>query len=225
MSTSELLEGKKYISPSAETTEGAVGKALNYSDKHTSFKIKNIKKNVLYGLTGSYLLAFLICLICDYIIFVKLSWSLIVGISLIGVWLLFLPFFIAKDRIVKKMLIILSLLIIPYLAILSFVLNIRLVLSLGACISIAAIVALWGVYGVFNKWENRKVLALGFAFLIGTVGQWGINFIVSIFIKNGTSDDLFYGALPLLFALICFGIDYGRRHLSVNTECVEEKKV
>lgn len=215
VSASELLGGEKSTSPIQETAEAVVGEALKYSDKSTALKVKKIKQNILLGLSGVFLLAIVICLICEYAVSGKLWWSLIVIISLLASWILLLPFLRARDGIVRKTLIALSVLIIPYLAVLSTILGVALVFSMGTCIAVVSILGLWCTYGVFCKWSNRKLFALGIFFLITLAEQWGINHIVTVFIKEAATDwasDLLNGIITLILAVICFGADHFKAH-------------
>ena len=51
-----------------------------------------IKKWGLYILTSMCLIAIMVCVICDYAITKTLTWSLIILLSLIAGWLVFVPF-------------------------------------------------------------------------------------------------------------------------------------
>lgn len=51
-----------------------------------------VKKWGLYILTSMCLIAVMVCVICDYVITKTLTWSLIVLLSLIAGWLVFVPF-------------------------------------------------------------------------------------------------------------------------------------
>ena len=64
-----------------------------------------IKKWGLYILTAMCLIAIMVCVICDYAITQTLTWSLIVLLSLIAGWLVFLPFFFLLIKVIKKSLI------------------------------------------------------------------------------------------------------------------------
>ena len=61
-----------------------------------------LKKWGLYILTSLCLIAIMVCVICDYVITNTLTWSLIVLLSLITGWLGFVPFFRAKNKVIKK---------------------------------------------------------------------------------------------------------------------------
>ena len=61
-----------------------------------------LKKWGLYILTSLCLIAIMVCVICDYVITNTLTWSLIVLLSLITGWLVFVPFFRAKNKVIKK---------------------------------------------------------------------------------------------------------------------------
>ncbi len=61
-----------------------------------------IKKWGLYILSSMCLVAIMVCVICDYVLTKNLTWSLIVLLSLIAGWLVFVPFFRAKSKVIRK---------------------------------------------------------------------------------------------------------------------------
>ena len=61
-----------------------------------------IKKWGLYVLSLMCLIAIMVCVICDYAMAKTLTWSLIVVLSLIAGWLVFVPFFRAKSKVIRK---------------------------------------------------------------------------------------------------------------------------
>ena len=84
-----------------------------------------LKKWGLYILTSLCLIAIMVCVICDYVITNTLTWSLIVLLSLITGWLGFVPFFRAKNKVIKKTLIVISIIALPFLAGLSAILKLN----------------------------------------------------------------------------------------------------
>ena len=81
-----------------------------------------IKKWGLYVLSSMCLIAIMVCVICDYAMTKTLTWSLIVVLSLIAGWLVFVPLISAGSKGIKKSLIVISIITLPFLAGLSAVL-------------------------------------------------------------------------------------------------------
>lgn len=212
VSTTELLMGEKNVTVSQEETETEVNEAFHYSTSHTGFKTNKIKRYLFGGISIIFLIAIMTCILCDYVINKKLTWSFIVMISLVASWLLMLPLFKSKEKIVRSLLIVLSIMIIPYLAILSMILKSFFVFSLGTSISVASLVGLWCIYGVFLKYVNRKIYAMGIIFLIMIPLALGITYISAYFINDFSivldANILLQAIIMLGLSFICFGIDY-----------------
>lgn len=77
------------------------------------------KRIILVIVSAAALIAGCVCLICDYFTSDRLSWSLIVAVSIIAAWLMLLPSLISRTKIVLKTLVVISAIPIPLLAILS----------------------------------------------------------------------------------------------------------
>ena len=99
----------------------------------------------ILGVSAAFLLACMVCLICDYAISRKLSWSLIVAVSLLAAWILLFPLFRAKEHRIRKGLLTLSVISFPYLAVLSILLHVPLLRTMGMCIGALAVLGLWGI--------------------------------------------------------------------------------
>lgn len=216
VTANELLSGEKTETASdPETAEEAVEKTVTYWGKSTGQKLEKIKQFLFLSASTAFMLAILICLICEFSISGSLSWSLIVLISVAAAWLWLFPLLSFQKKIVKKMLLLLSVEIIPYLALLSAILKTPRVLSLGSCVSLAALAGIWSIYGVWIKWGPRKYCALALSFLITIPMTWGINYTVSRFIGEAVREpasDLLNFSVSLILALFCFCLDYFTMH-------------
>ena len=212
VSTTELLIGEKNVTVSQEETEIKVNEAFHYSTSNTLSKSHKIKRYLFGGISIIFLIAIMTCMLCDYVINKEFTWSFIVMISVIASWLLMLPLFKSKEKIVRSLLIVLSIIIIPYLAILSMILKSLFVFSLSTSISVASLVGLWCIYGVFLKYVNRKIYAMGIIFLIMIPLVLGITYISAYFINDFSivldADILLQTIIMLGLSFICFGIDY-----------------
>ena len=174
-----------------------------------------IKKWGLYILTAMCFIAIMVCVICDYAMAKSLTWSLIVVLSLLAGWLVFVPFFSAGSKGIKQSLIVISIITLPFLAGLSAVLKSPLILSMGSSIAVLSIAAAWGIYGVFAKCQKRIFLALALSLLIAIPLACGITHIAAYFIESISVDfvsDLFHIITTLAFSGICLTIDFVRLH-------------
>lgn len=211
VSASELLSGEKKSEPPQKETETIIHEALVYSDKNTKSKFKKLRASALIIVTASFLLAAATCLICDFCITRKLTWSMIVIVSLIFGWLLLLPVLKFKDHIVKSTLIILSAAIIPYLIILGLILHVKLVYTLGSAVSVISAVGLWCIYAVFRKFDTNKLRALGISFLVLTPFCWCITSVTNFFLRQpaiNTFENLLNTIVLIILAAACLGGDY-----------------
>ena len=176
---------------------------------------EKIKRFIGLIFLSIFVIAAVICLICDYFITGKLSWSLIVVLSLTATWFLLFSFFKTKINSVRNLLIVLSIIIIPYLAALSAILIQPSVFYLGSCISIVSIIGLWGIYGVFLKYWNRKLYATGISCLVTIPLSLAISNVVTYFnygVKADLTYDTFRAIITLLLSIVCFGVDYFYNH-------------
>ena len=120
------------------------------------------KRIILVIVSAAALIAGCVCLICDYFTSDRLSWSLIAAVSIIAAWLMILPSLISRTKIVLKTLVVVSAIPIPLLAILSLLLNKSVIFTLGICITLIAIAAIWIIYGIFRKMQEKFVAGIWF---------------------------------------------------------------
>lgn len=215
VTTSELLRGEKETAKDITADMDMVDEALLYSNKRTVQKLVKLKRIALMVVSAVFILAAMICLICDYCISKGLTWSLIVIISLVAGWLLLFPFLKVQEMAVKKSLVVLSVIIIPYLVVLGWILEASVVAYMGACISVISIIGMWCIYAVFVKLRHRKLCAMGVAFLIVIPVTWGITHVVEWLVDEkvtNLADNVFNMLTTLLLAFICFGMDYFKMH-------------
>lgn len=170
----------------------------------------------ILGVSAVFLLACLVCLICDYAISRKLSWSLIVAVSLLAAWILLFPFFRAKEHRIQKGLLTLSVISFPYLAMLSILLQVPLLRTMGMCIGALVVLGLWGIYGiVVREWNSRRYFAFGIICFIAIAEEYGINLIIDEFLGATTRDKSFVlleCMIMLLLAAASFGVGCCRTH-------------
>ena len=169
------------------------------------------KRIILVIVSAAALIAGCVCLICDYFTSDRLSWSLIVAVSIIAAWLMLLPSLISRTKIVLKTLVVVSAIPIPLLAILSLLLNKSVIFTLGICITLIAIAAIWVIYGIFRKCKKNMWRAFGFALLVLIPVPIVITHISDYFLPQVQFDftsDIFNSGITLALSLVCFGVDY-----------------
>ena len=174
-----------------------------------------MKKWGLYVLSSMCLIAIMACVICDYAMTKTSTWSLIVVLSLIAGWLVFVPLISAGSKGIKKSLIVINIITLPFLAGLSAVLKSPLILSMGSSIAVLSIAAVWGIYGVFVKYQKRVFLAFALSLLIVIPLACGITHIAAYFVESISMDfvsDLFHIITTLVLSGTCLMIDLVRQH-------------
>jgi len=172
---------------------------------------ERVKHRILIALSATAMIAIFVCLTCDYFTSEYLQWSLIATVSIVLAWCLCVPIFIAKSKIILKMLITVSVLVIPYLLLLGFLLKQSIVFKVGACVSVVTLAAVWLIYWIFQKCRSRLWRGTGFAMLVVIPVAIIINHVATYFVSQGEFDmtsDLFNSIITFMLAIICFGIDY-----------------
>lgn len=216
VSVTELLAGEAAQAPVPEA-EAQVQTALTYSASVAGQRWARARWYSFVGLTFSCLAAALICFICDFVIFRKLSWSLIVFASLALGWALCMPLLTAgKKRLLKAMLAV-TLLILPYLGCLSLVLHESMIFKLGSVVSLLSLAFLWFAYLLFTRLRGHRWSAAGVLLLLAFPFTCAINGLIPWFLPSQTSESNLLVNLftCILAAALCFGADFmiifGRR--------------
>lgn len=178
-----------------------------------------MKKSNQYLLVGAsivYLVALIVCFICDYFTSYGLSWSLIILLSLAASWLVVFVLLVGKKKVVLKLLITVSVIAVPFLFLLSLILHDSKIFSLGACIVLLSVAAIWIVYGLAIKYHGRIFLIVGLAFLISIPLTFGITYLAACFngaIYTDVASDIFHAVISLELAGVSFSIDCTVCHL------------
>ena len=189
--------------------------------KKRTYKLsEKFKTNIFIIISIIALISNCICVICDYFTSKNLSWSFIVIISTIAVWLLILPLLTAKTKIILKTLIIISVIPIPFLSILALLLKKIVILKLGTCISLVSIISIWIIYVFFCKYNKRLWRTFGLTLLIFIPLSIIITHLVAYFIPQKQFDftaNIFNSLITLSLSLVCFCLDY--------LSCLKKKEV
>lgn len=174
------------------------------------FNRQNVGKGIGITLILGSLLAIVICLICDYFMIGGLDWSLIVMLSIVSFWM-FIPITFAKKFSIRNVLIVLSVICIPFLFGLSQIIEAPLVFTLGSAIAFVSCLGLWWSYFIFRKYQQQKLLAIGF-FLLLTIPLvllivWLVDLKIESFVARQNSV-FFQLSMSLLIAISCFVVFY-----------------
>lgn len=215
VSVTELLGGAR--APEAEAPEApeapsrdTAGDILSYARKTASQRREKLRLWLFAGLSGAFLLAALVCWICDMALNRALTWSLIVCVSLTLAWVVLLPLLTLRRTPVPWALAALSAAILPYLYILGDLLGDPRVFRLGLPIAPAAALYLWGVYAVCRRHRRRKWRAAGEILLLTAVLNFAVDIAVYVLVPN----EMLWGGPLAALALSagCSLVDYVLRH-------------
>ena len=213
ITVNELLSGEEIDTENMESYQKRLDENLITLKRKDE---NNMKKNVMISIlySGTFLICFMVCLICNLAISGNLTWSLIPISSIVFAWVISFPSIILGKRGIIVSLISLSVFIIPYLFLLSSLIKVKEVFSIGAGMAVVSIVFLWIIAAVFNRiGKTRKLIALGITFLLAIPFLFTINGILSNMIAEPILDiwDMLSIFLLLISAFISFLYDYAKK--------------
>lgn len=214
VSVTELLGGARASEPPAKAPEAPLrdtaGDILSYARKTAAQRRQKLRLWLFAGLSGAFVLASLVCWICDMALNRALTWSLIVCVSLTLAWAVLLPLLTLRRRPVLWALAALSAAILPYLYILGDLLEDPRVFRLGLPIAPAAALYLWGVYAVCRRHRRRKWYAAGEILLLTAALNFAVDIAVCVLAPSG----MLWGGPLIALALSagCSLADYVLRH-------------
>ena len=144
----------------------------------------------------------------------RLTWSLIPASSIVFAWVISFPGILLGKKGIAVSFISLSVFIVPYLYLLSRLLNVKAVFSIGTAIAFVSVIFLWLLFAVFSRiGKNKKLIALGIAFLLAIPFMFVVNVVLSGMTAEPVLDvwDMLTAFLLLIFAFISFLFDYARK--------------
>lgn len=213
VTTNELLNGKISISTPVHQTDTVIKTALGYADKATQNKSKNLRTIWKIVISVAFLLAIIICSICNVAISGTFTWSLYPIFSIIFAWLIIFPLFQYKNICVS--LVSFSVLIIPFLFALNRIIgNAKLLMPIGIRASVIMVAYLWSIYILFYIMKTRKWMASAISVLSAIPVSLLMNYVVESFIgkpEMDIGDVISYGIL-VVGAVILFLVDYFSNH-------------
>lgn len=162
------------------------------------------KKEYSIILSSLFLIAIIVCLICDVTINNMFTWSLLAVVSILFAWgILFPTMKLGKKGIVWS-LVVFTILLLPYLYVLEKLLLVPNLFLIGACISLVSLWYIWSIYFLFKVLMKRAYMVVGIAFLLAIPLELFIHIILTRFsIENALSSwDYLSLILLLVFSFI-----------------------
>lgn len=192
VTVTELLGGQR--APEAPPPDPA-GSLLTYASRTAPQRRERLRLRLAWGITGVFVLGALVCWICDMALNRRLTWSLLVDLSLALVWAVLLPLLTARRRGPEKALAALSAGILPYLYLLGALLGEARVFRLGLPIAPAAAAYLWALWWAVRRLQRRPWLAGGAVLGLSALLRLYVNGVVPALAGAGT---LLGGSVPAL---------------------------
>ena len=208
VSVSELLSGSKAGSSEDTDLKTIVEDTLQYANTVTKSRSKDIRLILIVTISALSFLGITICMICDFAITGRLTWSLFPVSSLVYAWLIITSSIIYSRKGVLVALILISLLTIPFLFVLEKIIGINgLIMPLATPVFIITMLYLWMVYLMIGRTKYPKYITVALSFLAGIPLSFGINYIVSMRTGDAIIDIWDIPAYVVLFILS--GLIYG----------------
>lgn len=205
ISVNELLEGKASETPVTETKthEPTIYRVLDYAEKSMKRNFKKLSAFALIGISFLFLIAAVVCLICDYAINNSLTWSPIPIVSLIFTFSIVFPLLYCKTKRIRKSLIVLTLLILPFLYILEKAISLvtdhaEMLMTIGLAPTILGAALLWALYIIFTVKNPRNYWFRGAVGAVVTgIFSVAINFSVNAALGHQQRDNILDSAINL----------------------------
>lgn len=210
ITVNELLSGKKVDMEDYE--KKADENLIAFKRKDENNMTKNIMISILFSVIC--FIGIMVCLICNFAISGKFTWSFIPVSSIIFAWVISFPSIILGKRGIRVSLISLSVFVIPYLFLLSRLIKVNQVFSIGVVMAVAFILFLWIVVAVFVRvGKERKWIALGITFLLTIPFVFIVNIILTNMIAEPIFDlwDMLSVFILLILAFAAFLCDYAQK--------------
>jgi len=192
VSTNELLQGEK------ETH-------LTNEVKHKK-KVKLNNPNFLISLiSGIFIIAALVCLICDFAINKTLTWSIICISSIAFSWLLIIPLLYYKENRIKNSLLSLNIFILPLLFIIEkYSNNGSWFLPVALPVTLISLIYIWIIYYLYLHTKINRWYVSGIAVLLTPIINFISNISVNSFTNNAQNNYSFFNAICCFIIFLVF---------------------
>ncbi len=162
------------------------------------------KKEYSIVVSSLFLIAIIVCSICDVAIHNMFTWSLLAVASILFAWAILFPIMKLGRNGISWSLLVFTILLLPFLYILEKLLLVPNLFLMGACISLVSLWYIWSIYFLFRVLVKRAYMVVGIAFLLAIPLELFIHIILTRFsIENGLSSwDYLSLILLLIFSFI-----------------------
>lgn len=212
VTTGELLNGSRSQDPSGEeATEKTLETAIIYAKKREKINLDRIRHFAFLILTAACMIGAIACMITDYCLTGRLTWSLVVLASLVFGWIAAAPMLAAKRRPALLSAMTISIGVFPYLYILGTLLHIPLVYTMGCILAVMGILDFWLIYLLLVRMPLRKLRAFSIWVLINIPLVLLTNYIISYFTKeqiNSAANSAINSVSMLFLAAFLLWLDH-----------------
>ena len=208
VSMNELLSGEPEEQPAPEK-ERVVQNALEYADQVVKKKKRITTELVMTVMTTVFLLAMLVCGICDYALHANLTWSVFPISAIAFAWLVLAPLIWCKKHRVTKALLSLTVWMVPFLWVIEANSPVTgWLLPLGVPASLMGLAYLWILCWLFcyTKWNRWSCASI--AMLLMPALDFGLDLVVAQALETPMEwvQNLLSVLVGLLVAAILFSI-------------------
>lgn len=214
ITVTELLSGQKNDSSPAGV-ETAVEATLQFADTSVRRKTGEIRKMLCMAMSLLFLTGIFTCLVCDFAISGKLTWSLIPISALVFAWLVLAPAIAFRKNGILISLLSVSIFTVPFLYILERIIGTGgMILEIGIGTTVISVIYLWIIYILFFKTKLGRFTAAAFLLLLAIPHTTATNYIVDMAVMGQSLFDVWdIGSALLLMvaALVLLCIGYWRK--------------
>lgn len=211
VSASELLSGERKTETAPEV-EAIVETTLRYAGKTTKSRSNKVRAVLGVLMTGSFLLAAMVCFICNIAISHTISWAWFPFSSLLFSWLILMPLIVLKKKRIIAMLASFSIFIIPFLYSLEKIGGWEgEFMPIALPVTVVTVIYLWISYLLLSSGKIPALISLGIIVLLAIPLSWGVQAIVDVRLTGHILfevwDLISYGSTFLIGGiLVCIGL-------------------
>lgn len=184
----ELLCGRREET-SPPRADIIVQNTLQYADKISVSKSKNIRRFLSFVITAVFLVGVIVCAIVDFALTQGLTWAWYPIAGVVFAWLTLMPLLNARKSPAAKALVSLSIFLLPFLYALQQIIGgDRWLLPLGMPIAVASLLFLWCVWWLYAKTKLSRWYVQGIILCLAIPLVLFINVTVSRYVGDTPFD-------------------------------------
>ncbi len=176
-----------------------------------------LNKIIALSITAASFLAIFVCIICDLVIFGRLTWSSITTSAILFTYATLLPLLTFGKRGIGRSLAVFSILLIPFLYTLSIAIQEANIFHIGLPLAIIAIIYFWCIFGIFQLTKSNILRFIAFVLLLSIPASLVVNLTLSHLLAEPWFD--IWDIISILILLIVAGILLIRDYLQKKPQC------